>query len=205
MRKIIKSAEPQSLTRFRKSHPRKWEEVHLPANHSVYQDCIDQCRTDQNNLCGYTEIHLPHTAATHIDHYLKRDLFPKDTFEWGNLIAAIHDSHFGADWKDNCSHLKKSDYQQLINPVTDELNGRFQYSTDGTIEPADPNDTKASHTIRIFNLNADQLKALRKNVMLTVRSLIEGGLSREEIINFLSAKGMPSVIDYELQYAVPKL
>lgn len=67
MKKINKSGEPSSLTKFkRKNSSNKWEDIHTEQNRSIYEDCLFQCMDDQNYLCGYTEIKLDDNY--HIDH-----------------------------------------------------------------------------------------------------------------------------------------
>mgnify|MGYP002673310840 CR=1 FL=1 len=202
MRRITKSMMPKSLELFNKTSHADWSDIHQPNNKKVYEDCLDRCIIDQNNLCGYTEIALtPDTR--HIDHYIKRDFDPRLTFDWMNMIAAVKDSRFGADWKDN--QIKKKDYDKnlhryrnILNPIEDEMNGRFTFFTDGTIELSDSNDSTASNTIKIFNLNESSLKSRRRNIMQYVRNMAEGGIDKDSILSYLKQDGFISAIEYEL-------
>lgn len=219
MRRIDKSEEPQSLRSFNKAKHKKWEEIHNDANRHVYNDCLQQCFEDQARLCGYTEVPLPKDkdkekdkdkkkvkVERHIDHYIKKDFAPDLTFCWNNMIAAVKDPHFGADYKDK--HVKRTDYDKskccytdILNPVKDEFTGRFRFSADGTIEPSDNKDIKAKKTIELFNLNEERLKEHRKVQMESVRGYINGGLAKEEILAILAKDGFVSAIEYELSQA----
>ena len=169
MKKINKSGEPSSLTKFkRKNSSNKWEDIHTEQNRSIYEDCLFQCMDDQNYLCGYTEIKLDDNY--HIDHFIKRDIDPRQTL--------VHDSKFGADFKDKAvnnndynKRLKK--YNCILNPVTENMENRFIFSTNGVIEPADRNDREATETIRVFNLQEDSLNSRRKQAMENTRKLLE--------------------------------
>lgn len=123
MRRINKSEEPQSLRSFNKAKHENWTEISDPANRHVYNDCWQQCFEDQACLCSYTEAPLPKDkdkekdkdedevkVKRHIDHYIKRDFAPDLTFCWNNMIAAVKDSRFGADYKDK--HVKRNDYDK---------------------------------------------------------------------------------------------
>ena len=111
MKKINKSEEPSSLTKFkRKNSSNKWEDIHTEQSQSIYEDCLLQCMDDQNYLCGYTEIKLDDNY--HIDHFIKRDIDPRQTFDWQNMIAAVHDSKFGADFKDKT--VNNNDYNKRL-------------------------------------------------------------------------------------------
>jgi uncharacterized protein (TIGR02646 family) len=204
MRKINKTySAPASLMVFKKHHPlAQWDEIHKPENREVYGDCLHACMVDQEMLCGYTEIFLK-PRITHIDHYVKRDIDPGQTFSWENMIAAVKDSRYGADWKD--AKITKKDYNRttkrytsILNPITDSINGRFVYSTDGTIEPVDPYDVMAGKTIEVFNLNEESLKSQRKGTMLSARLMVDGGIPKDKVRVLLKESGFLSAVDYEL-------
>ena len=201
MKKINKSGEPSSLTKFkRKNSSNKWEDIHTEQNRSIYEDCLFQCMDDQNYLCGYTEIKLDDNY--HIDHFIKRDIDPRQTFDWQNMIASVHDSKFGADFKDKAvnnndynKRLKK--YNCILNPVTKNMENRFIFSTNGVIEPADRNDREATETIRVFNLQEDSLNSRRKQAMENTRKLLEQ-MDKEAVIGYLQGEEFPSAIAYEI-------
>ncbi len=119
------------------------------------------------------------------------------------MIAAVKDDDFGADYKDK--HVKRNDYNKseccytdILNPVRDEFENRFRFSTDGTIEPSDSQDIKAEKTIELFNLNKKSLKERRKVQMENVRQYTKDGLAKEKIPALLAEDGFVSAIEYEL-------
>lgn len=204
MRRINKSEEPQSLTAFNQSGHQDWKEIHDEKNRHVYKDCLERCIKNQNNLCGYTEMPLTE-GNRHIDHYIKRDFAPDLTFCWNNMIAAVKDSRFGADFKDKNIGRDRYDrfrhcYTNILNPLTDEFAGRFRFSADGTVEAANDDDLKAKETINLFNLNAPSLKACRKRLMESVRAYAKGGLTKEEILDWLKCDGFVSATEFELSF-----
>lgn len=202
MRHICKSNVPKSLDDFYEHKHTMWKEIHEKCNKHVYDDCLTQCELDQDELCGYTEIPLS-SGKKHIDHYVKRDIDPNLTFSWPNMIAAVKDYRFGADWKDD--HIKRSDYdfskkryKNILNPVIDNFSGRFKFNTDGFMEPSDSDDTIAENTITMFNLNDETLKNRRANSMTLARSMFEGGMGKDEILHYLASDGFISSVEYEL-------
>ena len=200
MRRINKSPEPESLTRMkRERHNNRWDYMH-EHHREVYGDIMDTCRRDQHDLCGYTEVKLQ--GDVHIDHFIKRDIDPGCTFDWLNMIAAVHDSRFGADFKDETVtrtdyDVRQRKYLHVINPVTDELEGRFRYCTDGTMEPASGDDEDAAETIRVFNLNENSLAERRKETMQAVRDLMNGGMEKEEVLAYAGEEFI-SAVEYEI-------
>lgn len=206
MRRIAKSSEPQSLSDFNVGHHNHWSQIHEVASQHVYDDCISQCLSDQHGLCGYSEMRLDEDNR-HIDHYVKRNIDPKLTFEWTNMIAAAKDTRFGADWKDKHISLAGAydkvtkRYPKLLNPVNDDLKGRFRFSTDGNIEPTTEADEKAVNTIKVFNLNEPSLKNRRKESMQKARAMLQGGMQKGDILSTLSSDGFVTAIEYELSFA----
>lgn len=204
MKNIEKSAEPASLKAFKTQNPMKWETIHAEENKNVYEDCILQCMEDQNNLCGYTEVLL--NEQYHIDHFIKRSFDREMTFEWENMIASIHDSRFGADFKDENITSEEYDsrkkrYHHILSPIWDDLSNRFVYLTNGKIMPADPNDEQACQTIKIFNLNEASLCNRRKRTMAAIRNMLHGKMTKEEITHYLADAEFPTAIAYELSMA----
>lgn len=206
MKHIQKSVEPHSLTAFKRQNPTEWKSIHEMANKHVYEDCLSQCVVDQNNLCGYTEMCLDQ-GLVHIDHYIKRDIDSRLTFCWENMIAAVKDYRYGADWKDN--HISHADYDStnkryrgILNPIVDSFLYRFQYATDGSIEPFDEQDEKAKDTILMFNLNEDSLKGRRREAMESARLMVKGGMTEQDVMEYLAPSGFVSAVQYELRHLI---
>jgi uncharacterized protein (TIGR02646 family) len=204
MKAITKSVAPESLLSFKNKPHNNWSDIHEPKNRHVYEDCLRTCIDDQNGLCAYTEI-LLNEGLRHIDHYIKRDIDNSLTFEWTNMFAAVKDSRFGADWKD--CHITVKDYNpdrkrynNILNPIMDKMEGRFVYSADGFMQPANDKDELAASTIVMFNLNEASLKSRRKSIIKSVRDLMVSGLSKEDVSMYMKSSGFNSVVEYELSF-----
>jgi len=198
MRSIHKSAEPQSLQVFRKAGHSDWSEIY---DQCAYRDCLSQCVYDQGELDGYTEMVLDNTR--HIDHYVCRRFDPKMTFRWTNMVAAVRDSRFGANYKDTSIktvHYDKTNgrYLNLYNPVTDDMKDVFSYYSDGSICPSDKQDIKAGCTIEFFNLNEKSLKERINKENFTTEDIADLLLSRKkksegkmDNVTFMAFTGTP--------------
>ncbi len=202
MRHFNKSAEPASLTNFKKAKTKNWQDIHTSTHQPVYEDCLKQCLIDQQQLSGYSERPLC-DAKVHIDHFVLRDFDASLTFEWQNMVADVHDNRFGADYKDR--HIARTEYDKnkkqytnLYNPITDSLEDVFTFSTNGTIHPKDITNAKAKHTIEIFNLNEASLKESRRLQMENVRTYKKAGFSNADIFEYLKTDGFWSALYFEL-------
>lgn len=158
---------------------------------------------EQEQLCGYTEILIEELEDCHIDHFRKRDLFPKLTFDWENLIVSVNDDSFGAKYKDNGYRIKDVEYQLILNPAKDKTEDYFYFNQFGQIEPTNfsirfSGAKKAEKTIEVFNLRDESLRMRREQIIRDINSY-SGQLPKEELIKNLSCYGFKSVIE---QYCV---
>lgn len=198
MRRIQKNNPLESFTHFaRNNSGANWEDFHTNAQ-NVYQDL--RCEiliNEQNCLCGYTEKPINDVRDSHIDHYKKKGIFPNLTFDWNNLIAATNDDDFGARHKDN-NISKKNQYNNILNPVSDNVENYFDYTTFGDIVPADNlsngDKLKAKHTIDTFNLNHKTLTNQRKQIY-TYINIYKTQLPDNKIKQLLFKYGFISCVD----------
>ena len=174
--------------------------------HEDHKDIFEESRSviltdEQNQLCGYTEIYINDLKDCHIDHYKKKSMFPELTFEWNNLIVATKDSNFGANYKDNKSGIQKNNYGNIFNPVIDNVENYFDYTTWGEVTPktaiSEVENQKAIKTIEVFNLNHNSLKDRRKNLISMIGSY--GEIAKVDILTALDKLGFRSVINQVLE------
>ena len=134
MRKISKQKPLSDFATFvSKNNPTEWGQ--LPSKISADSRLCILCN-EQDCLCGYSEMVLEEDSAfSHIDHYYKRNLFPQKTFDWNNLIVSTIDEDFGGKYKDNTYKIKTEEYQQIFNPVVDDMSQFIEYSGNGEIVP----------------------------------------------------------------------
>lgn len=203
MRKIQKQVPPEDLARFvRRERPQKFEEIH----HSelfpeLYDECIEQLKTEQENLSGYTE--KPLKSGVHVDHFRKQALFntPDMVFGWGNMIADEHNPNYGAGFKDK--RVTREEYDKLINPVLEDPHHYLTYMDEGIIKPVDgltvQEREKAEKTIEIFNLKHPLLKELRERAIKMVKEYKNQGLTEEDILGALRDYGFTSAVEYALK------
>ncbi len=163
----------------------------------VYQSTRTVLEEDQMHLSGYTE--LPLKTKTHIDHFLKRDLFPEHTFDWFNYVVDDHCNGYGADYKD--THIRnRQDNAKLVNPISENPQDFFTYQASGEMIArdgiSDGDKERANFTIDSFNLNHKLLTKRRSELFSLIQSYHEGGLGKVEINNALQAQGLTSFVEF---------
>lgn len=204
MRLINKQPEIESFSNFKVANPTAvWNDFSRPGGpgHAAYIETrLQLLVTEQNCICGYTEIPLEDERDSHIDHYRKRSMFANQTFNWSNLIAACNDEDFGAKYKDNKSGITIMDYGLIFNPAIDQVHDYFYYNERGEIEPASNLDpalkAKVLKTIEVFNLSDKSLVNRRKTAIEQVKNCV--GLTPDEIFSAMQYGGFISLLH---QYA----
>ena len=200
MRKINKQKPISSFTTFvSKNKPTQWEQ--LPAQISRDSRFAILCN-EQDCLCGYSEIVLEEdSSSSHIDHFYKRDLFPKQTFIWDNFVVSTVDEDFGGKYKDNTYKIKKEDYTLIFNPVTDDMSQYISYLGNGKMIPRNgisQNDIdKVKKTIEVFNLNCQSLKERRRVLIANLQTCSE--FPKDDIREMFSRSGFISVLNWFLR------
>lgn len=159
MKSIVKS-EPDFYTKEVKKKPSTWNEVR-----EIREDLRGYIlENEQSYQCAYTEKRLHKSASSsHLDHFKKQDDFPNLRFDYNNIFVADKHEEYGAKFKDK--FIKKADYDKLLHPCNDDIDGRFRYLiSTGEIEQNNNDDIKAGFTISAFNLNHTELCDLRYDI-----------------------------------------
>lgn len=200
MRKINKQDPfPDFATFVSKNNPTEWGQ--LPSKISADSRLYILCN-EQDGLCGYSEMVLEaDSASSHIDHYFKRNLFPRKTFDWNNLIVSTIDEDFGGKYKDNTYKIKTKEYQQIFNPVVDDMSQFIEYSGNGEIVPlnnlSDDIINKVKKTIEVFNLNCPSLNNKRRDLIFQLNSC--KAIPQDEIKKAFGNRGFVSVLNWFLK------
>ncbi len=117
---------------------------------------------EQANMCIYCEKKInANSHKSNIDHYKTRKLYPELTLDYENLFVSCNHNAHCSSHKDRLP-LTKEDYQNILNPLSEELNYAFDYTAFGEIEPLTQ---KAKFTQDSFNLNHISLVEERKLIV----------------------------------------
>lgn len=199
MRKINKGEPFEEFARFvNQNKPTIWEDI----LHMTYDLRYYMLLYEQDCLCGYSEIPLEaENTSSHIDHFVKRDIDSRKTFDWSNLIVSTIDEDFGGKYKDNTYRIKAYEYQQIFNPVVDDMSQFVGYLGDGKMIPSeglsDEITNKVKKTIEVFNLNCTSIKNRRKDILLQLNLCKD--VPKEEIRKAFASVGFTSVLDWFLK------
>lgn len=177
MKKINKTAPPLFSDFIKKNKPSNWTdclEITADLRHYMLNE-------EQNGQCAYCESAIiSHSSKSHIDHFRRKagHLFPELVCAYENLLVSCNNPYRCAKHKDG-EVKNKNDYDDLINPVTDNPTVHFNYSYTGDFIPIDE---KGKHTIDIFKLNHKSLIERRKTMAMQVNTY-KNQISLEDVKN----------------------
>lgn len=208
MHQIIKAAG--DILKFNtwasKQKLRDWKDFSAPgaAYHGQYLSVRDHIAIiEQNFLSAYTEKPLGKTI--HIDHFRKRDLYPRLTFDYANFLVDDLNDNYGACFKDNHAGVSKATFEgtnKIFCPVNENMVDYVEFMFDGTILPLKGLDVnianRVEETIRVFNLNHKTLKESRRNIIKLIMIYRKEGVENEEIIEYMKDQGFNSAVDWAL-------
>ena len=209
MKTIIKTEA--TLPCLEKVRKRKlsWEKFSKDCKEE-YFDVREKATFEQNQECAYTGLWLGEDSSfqNHLDHFHLRSIYPKETFDWLNLFAAVHNKPYGSGSKD--AKIKKNkkiadeQYKTFWSPLEPNLKEKFRYRTDGWMEPnpdlEDSIKEKATETIKIYHLNHPDLCRRREELIRSIQSLKDQNVPEEKVREAFSTSGFSSVIEFELAH-----
>lgn len=108
---------------------------------------------EQGHICCYCEERITETNS-HIEHLLPRGQFPKSKQDYTNLLCSC-------DYPKSCGHSKgKSTI--TVSPLQKICEDAFRYDDNGKVLG---NDQDSTETIRVLQLDCEQLKAARRMII----------------------------------------
>lgn len=151
---------------------------------------------EQYGLCAYTELRLDEgESGDHIEHVKPKSHFPKNTFDYQNLVlCALSSDALKAMSKEDVfgGHAKRSKYDaRFLSCLQHDCARYFSYLSDGRVVPAMSLDAvetqKADYTINnILNLNCAYLKNRRRKWLVEIETLIDDHLDDLEILSIIA-------------------
>lgn len=159
MRRIIKGAEPATLTAHRKTEHCDYD--NFPDKVGLRKSLI----REQQRLCCYCMGRIyDEPTSMKIEHWHCRADHPNEELDYGNLLGACRGGEGQPSHLQHCD-TRKGDDELQWNPAdpTHHIETRISYQADGTIRSSDAGfDAQLN---RILNLNLPVLKNNRKAVL----------------------------------------
>lgn len=153
---------------------KNWEEFSKPENVIVKQELKQQLLSEQGDICCYCEQKIK-ADTSHIEHLKPKSLYPKETFNYNNLLASCENSK-------SCGHKKKRWYSSnMVSPLNSDCEERFIYTREGHISPKNETDKDAKETINKLGLNTKKLKNRRK-IIASIFPPLEKNMKQDDSV-----------------------
>lgn len=193
---IKKTAIPESLNCIKKlfKTPYKginWNDERIGENRKKLRKHI--LDNEQKGKCAYCSCRLE-LESSHIDHFLKRELFEEKTFCHNNLFVSCLSNNHCANYKDNLlKHLgnnieARNINKKLISPIeniTDFIVYDMSCFSFPKRELNSSDEERAKLTIEYFNINHSELKQRRIQILRNVLDTLKG-ISNEDFENWVN-------------------
>lgn len=208
MKTIAKSPEHDCLGKA-KDKGWSWDEF-VDKDHDNYVTVRNQALTDQKQECAYTGLWLGSGTnhILHIDHFRKKSIYPELRFDWNNLFAAAKNLKCGSDYKDKNIHGSRdnaeSQYSSFLSPLEANLESMFWYQQNGKVNAhprlSESMATKVENTIKMYNLNDDDLVSRRRSIIQILRNLDQ--MDDDTIRECMITQGFSFLVEFELSQRV---
>ena len=178
MKHIDKGAAPPTFEDWKalsttNGIPPKYSQLRNPEKAALHTALLDE----QGHVCCYCGQSIKLTTS-HIEHFRPQVARPDLALDYDNLLAScIREMQPGTPL--HCGHAKGNVFDEALHlsPLEPEIEGRFQYTLLGQIQPTDPTDAPAVHMRHVLQLdiallNDSRVKAIEKVFTLDVLSTV---------------------------------
>ncbi len=143
----------------------------------------DSLMKEQGYICCYCERRLTDDDS-HIEHFTPQSNNAVDTLDYTNMLCSCQDKlKKGVPRYCGISKDNWFDENLLISPLDSNCEGRFAYTGDGKIQPADEFDAAAIKTIEKLGLDINKLNALREKA---IDQFLDENLDGEDFLKFVN-------------------
>jgi uncharacterized protein (TIGR02646 family) len=171
-----KGEAPDELLEWLSKESEDWKPSYPFDSKVVRRAVISQLITEQRGLCVYCgrRLKLSRPGETfHLEHFWPQSDFPTKAVCYDNLFVSCGLKDTNNCPADTCGDRKANwfDNDHSIFPSYPACIQRFRFRLDGSVVPSSENDISAKNMISHLNLNHEELKKDRKDVL----SLIDSG------------------------------
>ncbi|MCL9802163.1 TIGR02646 family protein [Pseudomonas sp. AKS31] len=164
MRKILKGAEPASLTQWKiRNHTATYRDLPAEERQSVRTACI----TEQFGLCAYCCQSISVSAA-HNEHVAAQDTFPARTLDFSNIVASCEN-------RLHCGHGRKT--QPLkVTPFMTECETELKFYLSGRVVGKTDRATESIKTLNLGDTEESNRGLIEKRKRMVDDLIFTGGL-----------------------------
>lgn len=193
MHKLTRPPAPACLAKFRHGRD-NWDGVTTEDKKQIWR----QLELMQLDRCAYCEDKLSKSRSSknaHIEHLRQRNRFPQGTFEWANIFGSCNRRTSCGRHKDK---QPRYNHHGIVKMDSEDPDSFFVFLPNGTVHPkanlTQREQTRASETIRLFNLNGP----LRKVREIEIKGYLQNAEYLAEIAGEYDESEWLPILEEEL-------
>lgn len=182
MKHIVKTAEPQEFSDWKAMANNDWEPTYDNLSGIPKKAVKVALMSEQGYICCYCERRLT-DGDSHIEHFRPQSDSAVSPLDFNNMLCSCQSQLQKGDPR-HCGNLKDNwcDDHLIISPFDSGCEGRFSFTADGKIGPADETDQAAKETIKRLGLDIPKVNALRKQV---IEPFLDDSLNDSDLKEFV--------------------
>ena len=182
MKHIVKTAEPQEFSAWKSMANSDWQPTYAELRGEIKKAVKDALMSEQGYICCYCERRLT-DEDSHIEHFKPQSDSSVNPLDFANMLCSCQSQLKKGDPR-HCGNLKDNWFDDRLNisPLDSGGEGRFSFSADGKIDPADKTDQAAKETIKRLGLDIPKVNALRKQV---IEPFLDDSLNDSDLKEFV--------------------
>ncbi|MGP8336867.1 MAG: retron system putative HNH endonuclease [Methanosarcinaceae archaeon] len=139
-----------------------WQPIYEDLRGTEKKEVKDSLMKEQGKICCYCECRLTDDDS-HIEHFNPQSNDAGVALDYTNMLCSCQGKLKTGEPR-HCGNSKDNwfDKDRLISPLDSNCEGRFAYTADGKIRPANESDNAAKITIEKLKLDIEILNDLRK-------------------------------------------
>ena len=183
MKHIVKDQDTPLFEKWMALANEDWKPTYKDLRDPEKKEVKKSLMKEQGHICCYCERRLT-DEDSHIEHFNPQSNDVDATLDYINMLCSCQDKLKKGEPR-HCGILKGNwfDKDLLISPLDSNCEGRFAYTADGKIQPANKSDNAAIMTIEKLKLNIEILNDLRKKA---IEPFLDEDLGDTDFLKFVN-------------------
>ena len=182
MKHIVKCQDTPEFDEWKALDDYEWKKTYDDLVNPEKKEVKVSLMKEQGYICCYCERQLTDDDS-HIEHFNPQSNNAVDTLDYTNMLCSCQDQLKRGEPR-HCGISKDNwfDKDLLISPLNSNCEGRFAYTADGKIQPADEFDAAATKTIEKLKLDIGIMNERRKKA---IEPFLDKELDEQEVSRFV--------------------
>ena len=183
MKRIVKNQNTPDFDEWKAQNDYEWKKTYDDLVNPEKKEVKGSLMKEQGCICCYCERRLTDDDS-HIEHFNPQSNNVVDTLDYTNMLCSCQDQLKKGEPR-HCGISKDNwfDENLLISPLDSNCEGRFAYTADGKIQPANESDNAATMTIEKLKLDIGILNDFRKKA---IEPFLDKDLDDGEVSQFVN-------------------